>query len=149
MHHLISGRRGLAALTRALLLCSSLTAIGFAASPAAAAPDPAAVFLSHHYNACDAQILANYWQVDFVKAKVMAGQKITGGNNSTLHEVLNTARSQSHCDWVDIGLNYNDALALSKYWGDTTDQAKAKIVTFYSQGQVNLAKQALRAARHM
>jgi hypothetical protein len=148
MYQMISDRRRLVNFTRALLLCTSLTVIGIGATPAlAASGDPSIAFLKK-YNACDAQILANYWGVSFNDAKVTGGQKIQAGNNITLREVLGNARGQSECEWNDTGFNYDDAVALSKYWGNSTDQAKAKIVTFFSHGQSGLAKRVLKQARN-
>ena len=130
--------------TRALLLCSSLTLVAMAGTPAAA--EPATAFLNK-YNFCDAAILANYWQVDSYQAKIMGGQKIESGNNSTLKQVLKTARRQSQCEFQDTGFNYDDVSLLATYWGRSVGDAKAKVVAFFSQGDADKAKKALKKAR--
>lgn len=130
--------------TRALLLCSSLTVVAMAATPASA--DPANTFTGK-YNYCDAVILAHYWGVDPYQAKVNGGTKIESGNASTLKQVMKTARSQSHCGFEDTGFSVDDASLLATYWGRSIDDAKAKVVTFFSTGNSGKARKALNAAR--
>jgi hypothetical protein len=134
------------ALSRALLLCTSLTIPTLAGSlPALADAKDVQVFRKD-YNYCDAVILAKFWGIDPYQAKETGGQKIRNNLGRELKAAMRNARAQSSCAFQDTGMVYEDAEKLAGYWGINVGQSKDKIAQLYSRGQARDVRQALRRA---
>ena len=144
----IIGRGAASALGRTLLLCTSLTIPALVgALPAQASQQDVQSFFKKGYNFCDAKLLANYWGIGTYEAKEAGGEKIRNHNEPILRGIMQTARTQSRCDFGDTGVSYEDADALAGYWGLQVNQSKNKIAKLYTRGNSRQVRQALKQAR--
>ena len=113
-------------------------------------------FFSSEYTYCDAQRLAEYWGDSLVDAKVSIGQKILWGDRGVayLEQYLVDAEAQALfqdirnlCLFYEEGYTYDDAVALSKFWGDSSPwDAKIRIERNLILGNDEIVQEALRLA---
>jgi hypothetical protein len=132
---------------RVLVMSTSLTFAAIGMIEAASAKDFSSVFLGKGYNYCDAKLLAGFWGVSIDQAKSTGGEKIANGLSKNLRNMMVQARQQGRCDWSDTGYSYEDAEALSRYWGRSIDDAKAKVADLYTAGDAKQVNRALKKAR--
>jgi hypothetical protein len=113
-------------------------------------------FFSSKYTYCDAQRLSEYWGQSVVDAKVRIGQKILWGDRGVayLEQYLVDAQAQALfqdirnlCLFSEQGYTYDDAVALSKFWGDPSPwDAKIRIERNLILGNDEIVQEALRLA---
>ena len=133
--------------TLAFCLCSSLTgAMAVSIAPAQANSN---AFHNAGFNYCDAKLIASYWGMGTDQAKSIAGQKIMQGNTGNVKAVMQASRNQGNsCTFWDTGLTYEDAVTLAGVWGwNDIGQLKTKIASYFTDGQDEVVKNALRQAR--
>ena len=131
----------------ALALLVGVSAGTFAiATPASAQEmDNFQRYASSGYTYCDAKLMGAIYGRDAYQGKLLIGQKIANGIGSNIPLMLRNSRSYGNsCEWSDTGLSYEDAQALSQYWGVSTPQAKVKAAAFYTGGNAGVVSDALR-----
>ncbi|MFO0994864.1 MAG: hypothetical protein U1E67_23370 [Hyphomicrobiales bacterium] len=132
---------------RVLVMSTSLTLATVGMLETASAKDFSSVFLNKGYNYCDAKLLAGFWGMSVDQAKSAGGEKIANGGNKNLKNAMAQARQQGRCDWSDTGYGYEDAEALSRYWGRSVDEAKSKVANMFTSGDAKGVARALKKAR--
>ena len=124
-----------------LMISSSLTFVSLV-EPAQA--DDMDLYASSGYTYCDAKLIGDLWGISVEDAKAQIGMKIRTGIGGNIPSVLRLSRQSGNaCDWVDTGYSYEDAEKLSQVWGDSTDEAKAKIAQYVTNGQRYIVERAL------
>ena len=137
----ISSNSGMKRLASVLLLSSSLTLVALTAPAQASDLDR---FFQSHYTYCDAKLIGDLWGISVEDAKAQIGMKIRTGIGGNIPSVLRLSRQSGNaCEWVDTGYSYEDAEKLSQIWGDSTDDAKAKVAQYLTNGQRYIVERAL------
>jgi hypothetical protein len=132
---------------RVLVMSTSLSLATVGMLEPAFAKDFSSVFHSKGYNYCDAKLLAGFWGVSVDQAKSTGGEKIANGLSKNLKNMMAQARGQGQCDWSDTGYGYEDAEALSRYWGRSVGEAKTKVAQMFTSGDAKQVARALKKAR--
>jgi hypothetical protein len=133
-------RRRLAA-TLMLSTCLSLSALAIAPAARADAYD---VWASSTYTYCDAVLISKLYRTDTMAAKTLIGTKIMNGIGSDVQRVLAESRARGNrCSWDDSTYMPADAVQLSRLWGVSVQQAKAKVADYVTRGQGSVVNNAL------
>jgi hypothetical protein len=111
-------------------------------------PDPTMAFFEAGYGPCDAHLLSMAWGVEFLDAKTMAGRFLARGKKKPVVKGVDRGRSfafaeQRLCSFYDVGLMYDDAVALAQIWSLPLEEAKAKMDDRVTRGRVLELRQAL------
>ena len=84
------------------------------------------LFFASDYGYCDARKVAHVWNTDPFSAKAIIGGKIANGLTSLVDADIASTAGRVSCDWGELGLGWDQALALANYWGRSPGEAKAK-----------------------
>ncbi len=93
-------------------------------------------FFNSKYNYCDTKLLSQYWGQSILDTKARIGRKVLWGDGGIpyLEQYLVNARMEaireqiSRCNFAHEGYTYDDAVALSQFWGDSSPwEAKQRI----------------------
>ena len=104
------------------------------------------------YGYCDAQMLGEFWGLNPVQAKMLAGKGLLGyrGFARNIPSKLTAARRQyagrGVCNY-NSDFSYEDAVALAAYWKTSVATAKASLTNKLESGNLPLAKQVVSEAR--
>lgn len=114
-----------AGLAAALLSTTALTAVSAIAVRPALADDQddqasVSAFFDYGYGVCDAEVLSKFWGVDFWRAKVLGGQKVQGGAQDVLSEMLSEAY-RTHVCGQSSALEYRDAADVATLWMERSE----------------------------
>lgn len=110
-------------------------------------------FFNSKYNYCDTKILSQYWGKSIGDTKALIGRKVLWGDRGIpyLEQYLVTARIKAirgiynGCSYADEGYTYDDAVALSKFWGESSAwEAKQRIESNLMLGKQSEVDSALR-----
>jgi hypothetical protein len=119
-----------------------------------------AFFSSGKYTYCDAKILADYWGQSTLDAKARIGRKLLSGEGglSVLEDSVTGARDlavsrlqsqQELCFFEEKGYTYDDAVALARFWGNSTPwEAKLQVEKYLILGEYQAVRNALRSANN-
>lgn len=114
----------------------------------------AAFLRSERLDACHARMLAQAWGSSLQQAKVILGHKLLNGHEELLQGALGDAREharqnvEARCTWADVRYTWDDAQALARLWNTSVEDAKARVVNMYLDGdEANLPGILLRARR--
>lgn len=103
--------------------------------PLGGGDDPFSSYVNSRYEYCDAKVLGALWGEDTYTAKSSIGQMLMDGEGALLEEKLAASRQRAlddlsnrdiRCHYDDIGVSYDDAVALAQYWGVDTWEAKMR-----------------------
>lgn len=129
----------------ALMLSASAGALTIATPAVAQSQGDFTRYANSGYNYCDAKLIGAIYNQDAYQGKILIGTKIRNGIGSNIPLMLNESRSKGNrCDWRDVPHSYEDAVKLGDYWGVGTSGAKAKVASFYTNGQAGAVTDALR-----
>lgn len=92
-----------------------------------------AAFSNSAYGYCDAKKVAHVWGTDIYAAKAVIGSKIVGGLTHLLDQDIASTAASVPCSFADMGLTYDQAVALSDLWGVSVWEAKEQAATVGSQ----------------
>ncbi|MFT5684324.1 MAG: hypothetical protein ACI8RZ_005265 [Myxococcota bacterium] len=123
-----------------------------------AADDPFTHFVNSSYSYCDAKVLGAMWGEDTYTAKSSIGQLLMQDERDRLDDKLTGCRERAleqldnreiRCHYDDVGVTYDDAVALAGFWGIDSWEAKMRVEEKYLRdGHSNtFIKEALRMAR--
>jgi hypothetical protein len=110
-------------------------------------------FFNSKYNYCDTKILSQYWGQSISDTKARIGRKVLwrDGGIPYLEQYLVTARIKAirgiynGCSYADEGYTYDDAVALSRFWGESSPwEAKQRIENNLMLGKQEEIDSALR-----
>lgn len=134
---------------RAALATASLSLVSlWAGTATAAAPGDDLAAFTAKYNYCDAKILASFWKVSEVDAKARGGAKLAAHAADAVEGALTGGRQAgAACTFADTGFTYDDAVALSKLWKVSVEEAKAALASKQTAGLRDLANQVVAEAR--
>lgn len=90
-------------------------------------------YYQSEYGYCDAMKVAHVWGTDLASAKAVIGSKILGGLTHLLDQDIASTASSVQCSWIDLGLTYDNAVALAEFWGVGVEQAKVQAAANASQ----------------
>jgi len=91
------------------------------------------MFFQSEYGYCDALKIAHVWGTDVGGAKTVIGQKIAGGITDLADADIASTASTVQCNWVDTGLDFDDAQTLARFWGVSVGDAKTKATAYTSE----------------
>jgi|GEM_PF-1753068 len=84
------------------------------------------LFFASEYGYCDARKVAHVWNTDPFSAKAIIGGKIANGLTDLVNSDIASTSGRVACDWGELGLGWDQAVALANYWGRSPGEAKAK-----------------------
>ncbi|WP_291842851.1 hypothetical protein [Maricaulis sp.] len=84
------------------------------------------LFFSSEYGYCDARKVADVWKTSPFAAKAIIGGKIANGLTDLVDADIASTAGRVACDWGELGLSWEQAVALADYWGRSPGEAKAK-----------------------
>ncbi|WP_297737114.1 hypothetical protein [uncultured Maricaulis sp.] len=84
------------------------------------------LFFSSEYGYCDARKVAHVWNTDPFSAKAIIGGKIANGLTNLVDADIASTAGRVSCEWGELGLTWDQAVALADYWGRSPGEAKAK-----------------------
>ena len=84
------------------------------------------LYFASEYGYCDARKVANVWNTDPFSAKAIIGGKIANGLTHLVDADIASTAGRVSCDWGELGLGWDQAVALANYWGRSPGEAKAK-----------------------
>ncbi len=84
------------------------------------------LFFASEYGYCDARKVAHVWNTDPFSAKAIIGGKIANGLTDLVDADIISTSGRVACDWGELGLGWDQAVALANYWGRSPGEAKAK-----------------------
>lgn len=91
------------------------------------------LFFTSDYGYCDALKVAHVWGTDVGAAKAIIGSKIANDLTDLVDaDIASTSRSVA-CNWVDTGLDFDDANTLADFWGVSVGEAKSKATAYTSE----------------
>ena len=102
--------------------------------------NPFSHFTTSKYDYCDAKVLGALWGEDTFEAKSSIGRMLMNGEGALLEEKLTGCRERAlsdldnrdiRCHYNDLGVSYDDAVALSTFWGIDTWEAKMRVEEKY------------------
>lgn len=114
-------------------------------------------FFNSKYNSCDTKLLSQYWGQSILETKARIGRKVLWGDGGIpyLEQYLVDARIQairgesSNCNFTHDGYTYEDAVALSQFWGESSpSEAKLRIEKNLMLGNQEQIDSALRRIGH-
>lgn len=104
------------------------------------AGDPMSHYASSAFDYCDAKVLGALWGESPFEAKASIGQMLMDGEKSFLEEKLTGCQQRAledlenrdiRCHYDDLGVSYDDAVALASFWGVDTWDAKMRVEEKY------------------
>jgi hypothetical protein len=104
------------------------------------------VYAASVFNFCDAKMLADFWDVDVSRSKVLIGQQILADGGAGIPEKLRQSRQAGNrCEWGDLHYDYDDAAKIAQIWtlGGGANEAKSKIAMLATAGMQNWVDAAL------
>lgn len=111
----------------------AITAASFAGVSAFQDQASLSAYYQSEYGYCDAMKVAHVWGTDIASAKAVIGSKILGGLTHLLDQDIASTASSVRCSWADLGLTYENAVALAGFWGVGVEQAKVQAASSASQ----------------
>jgi hypothetical protein len=84
------------------------------------------LYFASEYGYCDARKVADVWNTDTFSAKAIIGGKIANGLTDLVDTDIASTSGRVACDWGELGLDWDQAVALANYWGRSPGEAKAK-----------------------
>ena len=132
-----------------------LALLGFSLSGSASAgtAEELTAFANSKYDYCDAKLLGAYWNQSIDEAKARMGRKIGWHDEDVLNGMLEDARTRAQtngtptCAYYEAGYSYDDAEALSRFWGMDVPQAKATMQQKIMWGYEDQLRSQLASAR--
>lgn len=84
------------------------------------------VYAASEYGFCDAKKIASVWGTSIWEGKMILSNKISAGLTDLADADIQSA-NDVRCDWTEAELTYDDAARLAVFWGQSIDDAKAKV----------------------
>lgn len=112
--------------------------------------DPFQAFIQSRFDYCDAKVLGEFWGVPVDDAKMRIGNKVVAGASQIVASELKEAFAKpghSDCTWVELDYSYADAEAMAAHWGQSTDEAKARMTRKVNFGNRVLLDQMVQDAK--
>ena len=120
--------------------------------------DPFALYVDSKFGYCDAKVLSKVWGQDTYESKSSIGQFILRNETGLLETKLADARTRAladmpnreiRCHYDEIGVTYDDAVALAGFWGIDSWEAKMRVEEKYLRDahKDTHVKEAVRMAR--
>lgn len=98
--------------------------------------DPDTHYVNSSFGYCDAKVLAALWGESIDEAKTSIGRMLMNDERPLLEDKLNGSRERAlesfsnrdiRCHYDEIGLGYEDAVALGTFWSIDPWEAKMRI----------------------
>lgn len=135
-----------------VLKAAGAPSVATATKPAApVSKDPFQAYASSRFDYCDAKVLGQLWGVSVDEAKTRIGNKVINGYPQIVSAELDQAFStpgHAECEWVELRYSYSDAEVMAGVWGQSVEEAKARMTRKVNFGNRELVDQMVGAARN-
>jgi hypothetical protein len=101
---------------------------------------------------CEARMLAHIWNQGLYETKVQIGEKLLADMGEAVRSQVNASyftESAPECSWSDLSYGYDDAQALSKYWGSEVSETKTRMTHKIRSGNREYLNEELQRAQTM
>ncbi len=120
--------------------------------------DPFTHYVNSSYGYCDAKVLGALWGEDTYTAKSSIGRMLMNNEDAALADKLTGCRQRAleslenreiRCHYDEIGVSYDDAVALAGFWGIDSWEAKMRVEEKYLRDAHDdtYVREAIRLAR--
>ena len=147
------GKKGLAEeVARSRAAAGFMTAAEAGEDDDGEAPDAGINAFWDQSDMCEARMLAHVWNQGIYETKVQIGEKLLADMGEAVRSQVNAAyfvSSAPACSWSDLSYGYQDAEALSKYWGSEVSETKTRMTHKIRSGNREFLNEELQRARAM
>lgn len=151
--YLNQGKEGLAEeVERSRAAAGFMTAAQAGEDDEGEAPNAAIEAFWEQSDMCEARMLAHIWNQDVYETKVQIGEKLLADMGAAVRSQVNASyyvASAPQCSWSDLNYRYEDAAALSKYWGSEVSETKTRMTHKIRSGNRDYLNEELQRARRM